>query len=84
MSYKMKHFELDKNWGLDEWPDEVSLSHKAQPSVSRKYAPIEGSVVHCRDCLNFEQDELGGYCTLLDFEDVKSMENKFCAWGDAK
>ena len=41
-------------------------------------------IVRCRDCLNFEQDELGDYCTLLDFEDVKSMENKFCAWGDAK
>ena len=41
-------------------------------------------VVRCRDCLNFTQDELGDYCTLLDFEDTKSMEDKFCAWGKRK
>jgi len=39
-------------------------------------------IVRCRDCTNFETDELGDYCTLLDFEDVNGMADKFCAWGE--
>ena len=39
-------------------------------------------VVRCRDCKNFASDELGDCCTLLDFEDVKQMDNGFCAWGE--
>lgn len=41
-------------------------------------------VVRCRDCANYATDELGDYCTLLDFEDIKSMANGFCAWGERK
>lgn len=41
-------------------------------------------IVRCRDCKHFASDELGDYCTLLDFEDVKSMGNGFCAWGCRK
>ena len=41
-------------------------------------------IVRCRDCANFSTDELGDYCTLLDFEDVKSMADKFCAWASRK
>ena len=68
MPYKMKHFELDKNWGLDEWPDEVSLSHKAQPNVSRKYAPIGERFCPCGD---------SSASTLVD-SDV------FREWGDTR
>ncbi|MBO7702016.1 MAG: hypothetical protein J6S36_03795 [Eggerthellaceae bacterium] len=41
-------------------------------------------IVRCRDCTNYATDELGDYCTLLDFEDVKSMANSFCAWGERR
>lgn len=41
-------------------------------------------VVRCRDCVYFATDELGDYCTLFDFEDVKSMEDKYCAWGERR
>lgn len=41
-------------------------------------------IVRCRDCVNFATDELGDFCTLLDFEDVKSMGDKFCAWGERR
>lgn len=37
-------------------------------------------IVRCRDCENYATDELGGYCTLLDFQDAQGMEDKFCAW----
>ena len=50
------------------------------PSVN--YDLVE--VVRCRDCKNFASDELGDYCTLLDFEDVKSMNDGFCAWGERR
>lgn len=39
-------------------------------------------IVRCRDCKHFASDELGDCCTLLDFEDVKPMDNGFCAWGE--
>lgn len=41
-------------------------------------------IVRCRDCKHFASDELGDCCTLLDFEDVKSMDNGFCAWGERR
>ena len=41
-------------------------------------------VVRCRDCRNFATDKLGDYCTLFDFEDVKGMGDKFCAWGERR
>ena len=41
-------------------------------------------IVRCRDCRHFASDELGDCCTLLDFEDVKSMDNGFCAWGERR
>ena len=41
-------------------------------------------VVRCRDCAFYATDELGDYCTLLDFEDVKSIANGFCAWGERR
>lgn len=42
------------------------------------------AVVRCRDCINFSTDEIGDYCTLLDFEDIERMANGFCAWGKRK
>ena len=47
-----------------------------------KWLPVREEIVRCRDCTNYATDELGDYCTLLDFEDVKSMANGFCAWGE--
>ena len=41
-------------------------------------------IVRCRDCTNYATDELGDYCTLMDFEDVVGMADKFCAWGERK
>ena len=41
-------------------------------------------IVRCRDCKHFASDELGDCCTLLDFEDVKPMDNGFCAWGERR
>ena len=41
-------------------------------------------IVRCWNCMNYATDELGDYCALLDFEDVKSMANGFCAWGIRK
>ena len=38
-------------------------------------------IVRCRDCEYYETDELGDCCTLMDFEDVKGMADRFCAWG---
>ena len=35
-------------------------------------AKLNESIVRCRDCINYTIDELGDYCTLMDFEDVKS------------
>lgn len=46
------------------------------------WADAREFIVRCRDCAHFASDELGDYCTLLDFEDVKSMGNGFCAWGE--
>ena len=39
-------------------------------------------VVRCRDCEYYANDELGDCCTLMDFEDVKGMADRFCAWGE--
>ena len=41
-------------------------------------------VVRCRNCKYLATDEFSDYCTLFDFEDVKSMGDKFCAWGEGK
>lgn len=41
-------------------------------------------IVRCRDCKYFATDKLGDYCTLFDFEDVKNMEDKYCAWGERR
>ena len=45
---------------------------------------IREEIVRCRDCTNYATDELGDYCTLLDFEDVKSMADGFCAWASRR
>lgn len=42
---------------------------------------VVGIIVRCRDCAHFATDEIGDYCTLLDFEDVERMADGFCAWG---
>lgn len=41
-------------------------------------------IVRCRDCINFNSDELGDFCTLLEFEDVMPMGDRFCAWGERR
>ena len=41
-------------------------------------------IVRCRDCEYYATDGLGDYCTLMDFEDVKGMADRFCAWGVRK
>ena len=53
-------------------------SESGEVSLARK------EVVRCRDCRYFASDELGDYCTLLDFEDVKPMGDGFCAWGERR
>lgn len=47
-------------------------------------ASLGEEVVRCRDCKHFASDELGDCRTLLDFEDVKSMGDGFCAWGERR
>lgn len=32
-------FSLGSNWGIDEWPDKVRVSHDTRPNVSRVYVP---------------------------------------------
>lgn len=54
-------------------PEKVGSSLDLQPI-------IVGEIVRCRDCAYFATDKLGDYCTLFDFEDVKSMGDRFCAW----
>lgn len=44
----------------------------------------EPDVDRCKDCIYFATDELGDYCTMFDFGNVKNMENGFCAWGERK
>lgn len=48
------------------------------------YGSQREEIVRCGDCAFYSVDELGNYCTLLDFEDVKDMADKFCAWGKRK
>lgn len=48
------------------------------------YGTIHERIVRCRDCAYYETDELGDYCTLMGFEDVKSMADMFCAWGEQR
>lgn len=48
------------------------------------YGSQREEIVRCRDCKHFASDELGDCCTLLDFEDVRSMGDGFCAWGERK
>ena len=52
--------------------------------LRRENAELREEVVRCKDCENYATDELGGYCTLLDFEDANGMEDKFCAWACRK
>lgn len=37
-------------------------------------------VVRCRDCA-FYSDDIGGFCTLLEFSHSNDMADGFCAWG---
>lgn len=53
------------------------------PSIEDKGA-LREKIVRCRDCAYFATDKLGDYCTLFDFEDVKSMGDRFCAWACRK
>ena len=39
-------------------------------------------VVRCRDCAHYS-DEIGGYCTLLEFANT-DMQDGFCAWGEPR
>lgn len=49
------------------------------------FAERLASVVRCRDCAYFEQDEAADSCTLFDFSmDCQYMQNGFCAWGERK
>ena len=41
-------------------------------------------IVRCKDCIEYSTDELGGFCTFLDFQDAAGMENMYCAWGMRK
>lgn len=45
---------------------------------------LREEVVRCRDCIHFASDEIGEYCTLLDFGPVIGMANGFCAWGERR
>lgn len=43
---------------------------------------LREEIVRCRDCDFFVSDEIGDYCTLMDFEDaIGDMADGFCAWG---
>ena len=53
--------------------------------LDEDHAPVVDmaqEVVRCRDCTYYATDELGDYCTLLDFEDAQGMEDRFCSWGE--
>ena len=67
----------------------AQIQHKVDQAALDKAADTLAEfgyvkVVRCRDCTNYATDELGDYCTLLDFEDVKSIANGFCAWGERR
>lgn len=64
--------------------DDFELDERDATNPVDWYGTLHGEIVRCRDCICFTTDELGDYCTLLDFEDVKSMANGFCAWGKQK
>ena len=43
---------------------------------------LREEVVRCRDCAYFASDEIGSYCTLMDFEDaIGDMADGFCSLG---
>ena len=52
--------------------------------IESQSANLREEIVRCRDCAYFATDKLGDYCTLFDFEDVKSMGDRFCAWACRK
>lgn len=52
--------------------------------VGKGCPKMKEKITRCRDCTNYATDELGYYCTLMDFEDVKGMADMFCAWGEPK
>lgn len=58
--------------------------HIYQEYHCKDYDPIHQreEIVRCKDCKHFVTDKFGDCCTLFDFEDVKSMKEKYCAWGD--
>ena len=58
----------------------VTVWEDGKPTTLRWAAPV----VRCRDCAHYATDELGDYCTLLDFQDAKGMEDRFCAWGERR
>ena len=37
MSHKIAGMQLGMHWRLDDWPDEVHVSHELTPNVSRVY-----------------------------------------------
>lgn len=45
---------------------------------------LREEIVRCRDCIHFEHDELGEYCTLMDFQAIGGMARGFCAWGERR
>lgn len=54
------------------------------PMPNAIYERETTEIVRCRDCAFFKTDEIGDYCTLLDFEYVKRMGDGFCAWGERR
>ncbi len=44
----------------------------------------EQELIRCKDCKYFAHDPISGYCTLLDFEDVGGMKDKWCAWAERR
>lgn len=68
---------------LNHAMDEITRRDVEQVSKRLRELGWE-EVIRCRNCMHYETDELGDYCTLIDFEDGKSMANGFCAWGERK
>lgn len=49
--------------------------------IHTDYLPRE-RVTRCRNCIHYS-DEIGGYCTLLEFSNT-DMADGFCAWGSPR
>lgn len=45
---------------------------------------LREEIVRCRDCAYYASDEIGGYCTLMDFGNAMGLADGFCAWGERR